>query len=498
MHSSRNHRFSLAVALLVILSLILAASDVAFAQSATPASPTAAGTVTIDTAEGPVRGLVRDGYRLFRGIPYAAPPVGERRWQAPQAVTPWTGTLDATESGSPCPQNADPLYGGNAGNEDCLYLEVTVPDTATAETPKPVIVWMHGGGFIGAAGSFFDAHRLATQGDVVVVSINYRLGILGYFGYPGLEGSGNFGLQDQQASFEWVQRNIAAFGGDPGNVTIAGESAGAMSICAHLTAPGGEGLFHRAIIQSGPCTMSWPANGFFPGLPAGSLWRSPAEVEGLGVVVAEAATCADPATALDCLRTKTPAELLALPLAAAYGAPAWGGALLPASPADQLRAGAILPVPVISGSTRDEAAFFVATFFTADSFTNELYEQYLTEAFGDAASEVAARYADLAADSPARAWARISTDRTWACPTYQSSRLLAAAAPVFGFEFADPAPPPIGPGDAGFPLGAYHSSEIPYLFDYVGTDAASVLAPEQLALSTRVFSFLVNRGRLRQ
>lgn len=263
-----------------------------------------------------------------------------------------------------------------------------------------------------------------------------------------------------------------------------------MSICAHLTAPGGDGLFHRAIIQSGPCLMSWAANGFFPGLPGGSLWRSPNEVEGLGVVVAESAGCAEPATALSCLRRMSPADLLALPLAGAYGVPAWGGDFLPASPAAQVRAGEVKPVPIISGATRNEAAFFVAVFFEADSFTEELYRQYLDEAFGEAA-EVAALYADLAAASPAQAWAQISTDRTWACPTWLSNQRYATRAPVYAFEFADPAPPVIVP-DAGFPQGAYHSSEIPYLFDYVGSEAASVLTPEQLALSDTMIAYWAN------
>lgn len=494
-----RHRLNRIAPLLIVIALALplvAQVPVSAAfQEATPVDDAANeqvddGTI-VRVAEGALQGEARDGYRLFRGIPYAAPPVGELRWQAPQPAAPWPGLRDATASGSPCPQSPDPLYGGDAGAEDCLYLEVTVPDSATPETPKPVLIWLHGGGFIGAAGSFFDAHRLAVQGDLVIVSINYRLGILGYFGYPDLEGSGNFGLQDQRAAMAWVQNNIAAFGGDPGNVTVMGESAGAMSLCAHLTAPGGDDLFHRAIIQSGPCTMSWPANGFFPGVPEGSLWRSPEEVEGLGMIVAESAGCADPATAVACLRELTPEDLLALELAGAYGAPAWGGAFLPNDPVEQLRAGEVKPVPVISGNTQNEATFFIAAFFSVQPFTPELYQQYLTEAFGESAPEVEAEYAALAVESPALAWATISTDRTWACTTLQSNRLFAEVIPVFAYEFADPAPPALLP-DPGFPQGAYHSSEIPYLFDYVGTTAEETLTPKQLALSEAMIAYWAN------
>jgi para-nitrobenzyl esterase len=481
--------------LLALAGLLLMPTFGAAYQAATPvATPSGippAPPVIVDTPDGSLRGLDFGTYVLFRGIPYAAPPVGDLRWQPPQPAAIWSGVRDATQSGSPCPQAPDPLYGGDAGAEDCLFLEVTAPREAGRQQPKPVLVWVHGGGFIGAAGSFFDAHRLAADGDLVVVSINYRLGILGYFGYPGLDGSGAFGLQDQRAALEWVQRNIAAFGGDPGNVTLMGESAGAMSICAHLTAPGGEELFHRAIIQSGPCTMSWPANVLFPGVPGGSLWRSPDEVEGLGQAVAESAGCADPESALDCLRELAPADLLALPLAGAYGSPAWGSDFLPANPAEQLRAGEFQRMPIISGVTRDESTLFVAAFFAAEPITAEAYRQLLAEAFGNAAAKVAARYEAIAAESPAQAWARISTDRVWACPTQQSNRLFADRTTVHAYEFADPAPPPILP-DAGFPLGAYHSSEIPYLFDYVGTGAAEVLSPEQLALARTMVAYWAN------
>lgn len=232
----------------------------------------------VELDSGRVRGLVFDEHRLFQGIPYAAPPVGELRWRAPQPVEPWAGVRDATEPGSPCPQLPQPFAAMASGDEDCLSLNVTAPRTGG---PKPVMVWLHGGGGTNGEGAVFDPRRLVVAEDVVVVTANYRLGIFGGFGYPGLPG-GAFGIADQQAVLRWVQRNIAAFGGDPDNVTLFGESYGGLSVSAHLVAPGSAGLFHRAIVQSGFPLMRAPANTFVPGSPAmPSMWLSAAELEGL-------------------------------------------------------------------------------------------------------------------------------------------------------------------------------------------------------------------------
>jgi para-nitrobenzyl esterase len=177
-----------------------------------------------------------------------------------------TQVRDATRPGPMCPQQPSSYAEVASLAEDCLCLNVVVPGAAGPQRPRPVMVWTHGDGAIGA-GSFFDGRRLATIGDVLVVTINDRLGIFGAFGYPGPEGSGAFGLQDQQAALGWVQRNADAFGGDPGKVTVFGESYGGLSASAHLVAPGSAGLFHRAIVQSGFSLMDLPAGGIFPGGP---------------------------------------------------------------------------------------------------------------------------------------------------------------------------------------------------------------------------------------
>ncbi len=221
----------------------------------------------VRTDSGPVRGIVADKYRLFQGIPYAASTAGEGRWRSPRPAGAWTQPRDATAPGSMCPQQPSSYADVASLEEDCLCLNVTTPRSADLQRPMPVMVWIHGDGAVGA-GSFFDARRLATLGDVVVVTINYRLSIFGAFGHPGLAGSGAFGLEDQQAALRWVARNAAEFGGDPGNVTVFGESYGGLSTSAHLVAPASAGRFHRAIIQSGFALMDLPAGGIFPDLPA--------------------------------------------------------------------------------------------------------------------------------------------------------------------------------------------------------------------------------------
>jgi para-nitrobenzyl esterase len=224
----------------------------ALAQVATP--------VTVKIDSGPVVGVAGDKANVFRNIPFAAPPTGALRWAPPQAVRPWTTPRPAAENGPSCPQpmNADGSPNGGGANgpisEDCLQLNVFAPPHAKG---APVMVWIHGGGHVVGAGWIYGGENFARDG-VVVVSINYRLGALGYFATPAIsaaakpgEATGNFGLMDQIAALKWVQRNIAAFGGDPKNVTVFGESAGGMSTLAVLATPAAKGLYAKAIVESG-------------------------------------------------------------------------------------------------------------------------------------------------------------------------------------------------------------------------------------------------------
>jgi para-nitrobenzyl esterase len=445
----------------------------------------------VQTDAGPVRGTVTDAYRLFQGIPYAASTAGEQRWRPPQPVRPWTEPRDATKPGSMCPQQPSSYADVASLEEDCLCLNVTVPRAAGPQRRRPVMVWIHGDGAVGA-GSFFDARQLATIGDVVVVTINYRLSIFGAFGHPGLEGSGAFGLQDQQAALRWVARNAAAFGGDPGNVTVFGESYGGLSVSAHLVAPGSAGLFHRAIIQSGFALMDLPAGGIFPGLPALPWygWRPSAEVEGLGAAVAARLGCADPATALACLRGLPVQELFAH--AQPFQPYAFGNRVLPEVPAQALRDGRFHRVPVISGSTRDEHRLFVGLFrvLAGQPVTAEQYPALLAEAFGEHAGRVQARYQLDAFSSPSLAWATVLTDRMWARSTFQQHRLLAEQVPVYAYEFADRQAPMYLPFPDDFPPGAFHAAEVPYLFPDEQFLAAAT--PEQRRLSEQMMRSWAN------
>jgi para-nitrobenzyl esterase len=235
----RHTRFSLGLTLLLL--------------AGAPASALERPSVAIDS--GPLIGAETQGIRTFLGIPYAAPPVGERRWKAPQAASMWKQPRDASRYGPACPQADDKFsgYTPKEQSEDCLYLNVWTP--ADAGRPLPVMVWLYGGAHrIGAASlPFYDGSRLAARG-VIVVSFNYRLGYLGYFSHPALHAEnqgGNFGLMDQVHALKWVRENIAAFGGDPAQVTIFGESAGGADVLYLMTGLAGRGLFQRAIVQSG-------------------------------------------------------------------------------------------------------------------------------------------------------------------------------------------------------------------------------------------------------
>ncbi|OXM42816.1 carboxylesterase family protein [Amycolatopsis alba DSM 44262] len=431
----------------------------------------------VRTDSGPVRGVSTSEYRSFQGIPFAAPPVGELRWAPPARPEPWTAVRDADKPGPRCTQGAG-IGSAPSDSEDCLYLNVISPAKPTSK-PRPVMVWVHGGGFTSGAGSDYDFKRMALGGDVVVVSVNYRLGVFGFFGHPELgRDSGVFGLQDQQAALRWVQRNARAFGGDPRNVTLFGESAGAMSTCAQLASPSAAGLFHRAIIQSGPCTLTWPEGGFFPGAPAGSPYLPRAEVEAAGADTAKKLGCADVA----CLRRVPAKDLLSQP----SGAPTFGTDLLPEHPATALKAGRFARVPVLTGVTRNESRLLVAL-FPGHPFTEEHYQELLRTAFKDKAPLVAAEYPSAKHGGPAMAFADAMTDRSWGCSQTGTERLLRERTWTFGYEFADQDAPPLLPAPPGMRPGASHGSELAYLSDM--TPSPGKLTPAQQKLAAQMIQY---------
>ncbi|GIE35100.1 carboxylic ester hydrolase [Actinoplanes italicus] len=327
-----------------------------------------------------------------------------------------------------------------------------------------MIVWLHGGSFKDGGGHLYPAQRLATRGDAVVVTVNYRLGALGFLAHPLLgeaRASGNFGLADQQAALRWVHDNAAAFGGDSRNVTLAGESAGAISTCAHLAAPSSAGLFHRAILQSGPCVAGGSGNDPRPRRTAEDQGQRLVASLGLGTHVT-AAQLRDP-------RLVTPEKLLsaAATTDTAFG-PVVGAGLLPVGPEPAIAAGRINRVPVLHGINRDEQRLQVWGYelaryegpVPADRYTAEIRQR-----FGGDATRVLLRYPLNRYDSASHALAAVLTDSQQAASTVETARLLSRRVPTFTYEFADDRAPWFRDFPEPYPMGAYHAAELPYLFD---------------------------------
>jgi para-nitrobenzyl esterase len=480
-------------------SAVLVAALVTACPSASSPAPAAPVGELVAVEQGELLGRTDGSVMRYRGIPYAAAPVGERRFEPPGRPHAWSGTRPATEPGARCAQlpaaPGTPHATGAGDTEDCLTLDITVPAGTTTGARLPVLVWIHGGGFNAGAGTDTDPRRLAEAGPLVVVNMNYRLGIFGFFGLPGLEGSGSFGLLDQRAALTWVQRNIAAFGGDPDNVTLAGQSAGADSVCSQLTSPQSPGLFHKVIMQSGECGTTNLVDVIHPGAgPAGDTWKPLPLLEAAGVVAASALGCPAPAgeqdtaAVLACLRALPTAQLVGG--AGYYWSPATGTPTLPRRPSDiVLNRDARPGVPVLAGTTRDEGTLFTVAFFdrAGAPLTDPGFRALLSAAAGARAAEAGALYPTVDR-APGRAWSDVITDRAYACPGLVNYRALAARGPLYAYEFADPAAPsPYVALPAGLAGGSPHGAEMPYLFDLV--PAQPQLTATQQALATE----LVNR-----
>jgi para-nitrobenzyl esterase len=361
----------------VLLSLTACAAARAAAVGPAPA--------VVRTSGGLIRGAVTASYREFEGIPYAAPPVGDLRWSGPQPPAPWHGIRDASRTGSECPQQGK--GGAAVGNEDCLFLNVTTPLPDPPEARLPVMVWIYGGEDVSGAGPDYNTTKLTTQGDVITVTVNYRLGALGFLDIPQLAAhdpdAGNYALADQQAALRWVHRNIAAFGGDPGNVTLFGQSAGGYAVCANLAAPGSRGLFQKAIVESGPCGNALPT--------AGAAERASTQVAAeLGCGTArDILTCLRGKPAADLVNASTPPVGPGTPVADAPWAYVAGTPELPQQPLTALRDGTAAPVPLIQGSNQDEMRILVAGWYDqrGTPLTARQYPAVLAKAFGRARAQ---------------------------------------------------------------------------------------------------------------
>jgi para-nitrobenzyl esterase len=434
------------------------------------------------TTAGLVRGVSAAQGEAFLGIPFAAPPVGALRFKPPEPPAPWPTARDATKPGAMCMQAA--LPGSGPQSEDCLTLNVYAPPGAHAGQSLPVMVWLYGGAFVTGYNVEYDPSRLAQRQDVITVAPNYRLGAFGFLAHPGLRGPGEgaYALLDQQAALRWVHDNIAAFGGDPGKVTLFGESAGAWSVCEQLTAPAAQGLFQRAIIQSGACAS-----------PESVLAQADAEAGGLAM--AANLGCGDTATAAQCLRSLPAKTLLkAKPqrrglLGLQSWAPMSGGDVLPQTPRQAFQAGQFAAIPVIDGTNHDEGRLFLVTNrFKGKLWNRASYEKIEWDFFGDRTPQVLAQYAAEADRSYADAYVDLLTDSTFACPALALNALLERRAPVYAYEFQDPRAiflPPRPPFTGA--LKAYHSAELPYVLQtpWFIADPARFDGPQR-ALSDRM------------
>lgn len=451
----------------------VAAAVLSACTGAVPQGPTAI------VPQGQLLGAESDGVQRFQGIPYAAPPLGDLRWSAPQPPAPWNGLRSAAAPGPRCPQQFPPAgtpAGGVADadpgtSEDCLTLGVTTPAGTAPGADLPVLVWIHGGGFHSGAGSDYDPAELVVEGGLVVVTLNYRLGPLGFLGLPGLPDGGSFGLLDQQAALRWVQQNIAAFGGDPARVTIAGESAGGDSVCAQLVSPSAAGLFTRAILQSSGCTTANVLGSIRPGAgPNLDTWKPVDLVAQGGQRLAVAVGCVDPYTALTCLRQQ-PVDALLAPQVA-YWSPGTGTSVVGAArPAETIAAGAAASVPVLIGTTRDEGLTFAADSYRTEPLDDARFFGLLGQVTGPRVYEAAAAY-PLAGRTPTEAWGEVVGDRAFSCPNLATARRLADLNPTYGYEFAEPEG------------AAVHAAELAYLFTLTGGDTD--LTAEQEALGRRM------------
>lgn len=420
---------------------------------------------------GVVAGAVADGVASWKGVPYAAPPVGERRWKAPQPVEPWTGVRPATQYANDCmqqpfPSDAAPL--GTAPAEDCLYVNVWAPEKPAG--PKlPVMFWIHGGGFVngGSSPAVYDGSAFARRG-IVFVSLNYRLGRFGFFAHPALTKEqagaplGNYGYLDQLAALEWVKRNVAAFGGDPGNVTIFGESAGGGSVHTLMTTPLARGLFHKAIVQSG-------------GGRAGGIMtpRTLKEAEAAGLAFGTLAGApGEDATALAALR-KLPAKdvvrgLDMMTMGAqrdTYPGPMIDGRVVAEEPETAFRAGRQARVPYVIGANDREFGFMPLPPAAVDG---------MLARFGAARDAVVAAYDPAKTGDLGEVGVGIMSDGAMVEPARLMARLAAAAGqPTWQYRFAY-----VATSLRKDAKGALHATEIPFVFQTVRAKYGEATSPE--------------------
>jgi len=481
----RAGRTTVAIALAVGVTGFVSVGAAAADHSGPPLLP-----LVVRTHDGLVKGLRTAAAREFLGIPYAAPPVGALRWRPPRAAAKWRGVRLAKKPGANCAQTGSIGTGvpTTSTAENCLFLNIYTPRSVSRRSVSsrsgraglPVMVWIHGGGFTGGAGSIYDGSVIASKGHVIVVTVNYRLNAFGFLTLPSLDSergnsSGDYGLMDQQTALAWVRENARAFGGNPRNVTIFGESAGGASVCANMASPTASGLFQRAIAESG-C--------LFP-----AQTRKAADQQ--GTAMAASLGCAHRASAAACLRRKSVSAILKADAAGSWG-PVSGNRTLPVSPTAAFLAGRYHHVPLLQGTNHDEGRLFVGLGFDllGHPITKKQYPVLIKAQFGaKAATAILAKYPLSAYHSPDLAFSAVSTDSGFSCPALGADD-LAAGSGVYAYEFSDPNPP----NDFGvkftFPLGAAHSTELQYVFGKIPFfDTTPPFTRAQFALSNQFIGY---------
>lgn len=450
-----------------------------------PADPTVA-----QTQQGAVKGTAANGVVQFLGLPYAAPPTGALRWRPPAPALARSAVLEAKAPGAQCLQAGPPPAFTPAGSEDCLFLNIYRPEAAPA-APLPVIVAVHGGGFVVGSSAFANGTSRAKNNNVIVVSINYRLSALGFLAHPALSAedtamhaSGNYGLMDQNAALAWVRQNIAAFGGDPANVTLTGGSAGGLSVYSHMVSPLSAGLFAKAAPQSG---------GF------SRVQATLAQSEAAGMAFTAPWNCNSAGTSAQvaaCLRNlpagATLAGALPPPLGGTGNLSAWlpivDGRFLTTSTSTAFASGNFHKVPVLAGVVDDEGTFFVSAAFGQNPITPATYEPVGIAGFLGLPNPpaVSALYPPASYPSPNQALARAYGDYRVVCGILLDTDGIASALPAtakaYVYQFSEKAPYTDAsslagrlPPNTNITYGAFHGADVPYWFDQM---TANPTAPQ--------------------
>jgi len=441
-------------------------------------------TTTVEVTGGTIEGVEQDGIFIYKGIPFAAPPMGDLRWKAPAPVQAWTGIKKTDAFAHACMQAAGSMGNTAPVSEDCLYLNVWTPAKKQGEE-MPVILWIYGGGFSGGSTStpMYDGTNLAKKG-AVFVSVAYRVGPFGFLAHPELsresgKGSGNYGLEDMIAGLEWVKENIARFGGDPSNVTIFGHSAGGMAVNMLAASPAAQGLFHRVICMSGgsfaPLQTS-TQGGIGLGIPALEIAESGGEefLKKLGTADIEAA------------RALT-AEEIQKSIGGGMGGgglrfrPVADGYIIPSDLYSLYQAGRFNDTPILVGHTSDE----LGAFRGPGNATPEEFEKRIQSQYGPCADAILSAYPHSTDAEAAKSSKEISRDSTFGWSTWTWARLQSqkGKGKAFGYYYDYHAPTADGAG---------HGSDVPYAFQTLGPGPQGAPKPEDLQLSDRISSYWVN------